>query len=374
MASQSVPLTALRYQPELMGMRAITATIVVLGHWLLVSFPIDEVGLLPLYAVSGYLISGIIWKNNLYWGASGSWVRQLGKFYARRALRIMPPYYASLALGFLLPLATLYQHPGWFLLLSSNILCYRLQRWPEGVGHYWSVGLEEQFYLLWPLVLTLIRGRAIFLWLIALSAVVYRAYSVFYLTATAPVYATVLLPGCLDLFAAGTLLRLHIIRVGQPAKPWPGWPALVAWGIWWIAWGFTRLTTLPEQLWFILYPSLGAVASYQTLRWLLQSPPQARWLNHPAVQWLGTRSYGVYLYHLMLPVFYQRLVYHVLPASSPWRQWWLEPIPTVLVLTPLVLAMCAISWRWLEVPLATLKTRFAYNNSPSPPAGRAKSI
>jgi peptidoglycan/LPS O-acetylase OafA/YrhL len=350
-----------------MGMRAVAASMVVLGHWLLLSFPVDEVGLLPLYAVSGYLISGIIWKNKLYWGAPGPWVRELGKFYARRALRILPPYYASLALGALLPLATLYQYPGWFLFLSSNVLCYRLQHWPEGVGHYWSVAIEEHFYFLWPLVLGLIYRREGWLWLLALAALLYRTYSVFYQTAAAPVFATVLLPGCLDLFAAGTLLRLHITRQGATTKLWPGWPALAAWASWWVAWGLTRSTGLAEQLWVIIYPSLGAVASYLTLRWLIQSPPQARWLNYPAIQWLGERSYGLYLYHLVLPVFYQRLVYHLLPATSAWRAWWLKPLPTVLILSPLALTLCAVSWRWLEAPLAKLKSRFVYRASPPVP-------
>lgn len=368
MPTQPLPLrTSLPYQPELMGMRAIAASMVVLGHWLLLSFPVDEVGLLPLYAVSGYLISGIIWKNDLYWGAPGPWFKQMGRFYMRRILRILPPYYASLALGALLPLVTLHQYPGWFLLLSSNVLCYKLQHWPEGVGHYWSVAVEEQFYLIWPLVLGLLYRREGWLWLLVVAAFVYRLHSVFHQTAAAPIFATVLLPGCLDLFTAGALLRLHIIRARAGAKAWPGWPALGAWVIWWLAWGLTRGSDLSAQIWPLIYPSLGAFSSYLTLRWLLQSPPQARWLAHPWAQWLGQRSYGLYLYHLMLPVFYQRLVYHLLPAYSPWRQWWLGPLPTVLVLTPLVLSMCAISWRWLEAPVERLKTRFVYN---APPAER----
>ncbi|RZK24134.1 MAG: hypothetical protein EOO63_17300 [Hymenobacter sp.] len=132
-------------------------------------------------------------------------------------------------------------------------------------------------------------------------------------------------------------------------------------------WAATRQSLRAEQTWIIVYPILGAGAGYFTLRWLMGSPPQARWLAHPWAQWLGQRSYGLYLYHLMLPVFYQRLVYHALPVASPWRQWWLGPLPTVLVLTPLALALCAISWRWLEAPLEKLKTRFVYNAPPSVP-------
>jgi peptidoglycan/LPS O-acetylase OafA/YrhL len=370
MLPQPTPPTALRYQPELMGMRAVAVSMVALAHWALVDFPLGEVGRLPLFVLSGYLISGIIWKNNIYWGGASSWGRRLGIFYTRRFLRIIPPYYAALALGALLPLASLHQYPGWFLLPASNLLCYQLRHWPEGVGHYWSMAVEEQFYLLWPLLLGLIKRRAGWLWLLVAASVAYRAYSVYYQVPETPVFATVMLPASLDLFALGALLRLHTAAARSqppPAALWPGWPALATWVAWSLLWLGTRQSLRAEQLWIIAYPILGAVAGYFTLRWLMRSPPQARWLAHPWAQWLGQRSYGLYLYHLMLPVFYQRLIYHLLPAASPWRQWWLGPLPTVIVLTPLALALCTISWHWLEAPLEKLKTRFVYNASPSVP-------
>ncbi len=353
-----------------MGLRAVAVSLVALAHWALADFPLGEVGRLPLFVLSGYLISGIIWKNNIYWGGAPGWGRRLGIFYTRRFLRIIPPYYAALALGALLPLAALHQYPGWFLLPASNLLCYQLRHWPEGVGHYWSMAVEEQFYLLWPLLLGLIKRRAGWLWLLVAGSVAYRAYSVYYQVPATPVFATVMLPASLDLFALGALLRLHTATARSraiSAVPWPGWPALATWAAWAMLWLGTRQSLRAEQLWIVAYPVLGAVAGYLTLRWLMRSPPQARWLAHPWAQWLGQRSYGLYLYHLMLPVFYQRLVYHVLPAASPWRQWWLGPLPTVLVLTPLALALCAISWRWLEAPLEKLKTRFVYNAPPSVP-------
>ncbi len=369
MLPQPTPPTALRYQPELMGLRAVAVSLVALAHWTLADFPLGEVGRLPLFVLSGYLISGIIWKNNIYWGGTGDWGRRLGIFYTRRFLRIIPPYYAALALGALLPLASLHQYPGWFLLPASNLLCYQLRHWPEGVGHYWSMAVEEQFYLLWPLLLGIIKRRAGWLWLLVLASVAYRAYSVWYQVPETPVFATVMLPASLDLFALGALLRLHTAaaRTQATGTPWPAWPALATWAAWALVWLGTRQSLQAEQLWIIVYPVLGAVAGYFTLRWLMRSPPQARWLAHAWAQWLGQRSYGLYLYHLMLPVFYQRLVYHFLPTASPWRHWWLGPLPTVLVLTPLALALCAISWRWLEAPLEKLKTRFVYNAPPSVP-------
>lgn len=350
-----------------MGLRAVAVGLVLLHHWTLTPFPLGEIGRLPLFVLSGYLISGILWKNTIYWGGAPGWPRRLGIFYSRRFLRIIPPYYAALALGALLPLVTLREYPGWFLLPVSNLLCYRLQHWPEGVGHYWSMAVEEQFYVLWPLLLGIFRRRAAGLWLLIGLALGYRTYAVLYLTPGAPVFATVLLPSCLDLFAIGALLRQHTAPDrAQPdaATPWPGWPAALAWLAWVLLWYYTRGHGPAEAVWIVCYPCLGALAGYFTLRWLMHGPRLARWLRHPLAQWLGQRSYGLYLYHLMLPVFYQRLVFHLLPASQPhaaeWRQFWLQPLPTVLFLTPLAIGLSAASWHWLEAPLDKFRHRLAY--------------
>jgi peptidoglycan/LPS O-acetylase OafA/YrhL len=359
------------YQPELMGIRAVAIGLVVLDHWTLGPFAFGEMGQLLFLVLSGYLISGLIWKNDIYWGSEGNWSKRLGVFYLRRALRIMPAYYAALALGALLPLVTLWQYPLWFVLPAANLLCYRLQTWPEGLGHYWTLALEEQFYLLWPLLLTLLRRLRVptaGLWCIAGASLLFR---ILWVWAIGPGFATVLLPACLDLFAAGALVRLHAARTPGVNSHFLGWFVIIAWGAWVGLWGWAETANTAASHAYVTIGQyvLGAVGGYCTLRWLLTAPPAARWLRHPLVQWLGTRSYGLYLYHLMLPVFYQRLVYHFLPASQSnavaLRQFWLAPIPTVLLLTPLLLAMSAASWHFLEAPLDKFRRRFVYTQ-PTP--------
>jgi peptidoglycan/LPS O-acetylase OafA/YrhL len=352
------------YQPELMGIRAVAVGLVVLVHWVLSPWPFGSPGRMLFLVLSGYLISGSVWKNDIYWGGAGAWGRRLGVFYLRRALRIMPAYYAALGLAAALPLVTLHQYPLWFLLPAANLLCYRLQSWPEGLGHYWTLAVEEQFYLLWPLLLTLfrrLRATEAGLWTIIGLAFLFRAAWVW---AAGPGFVTVLLPACLDLFAAGALLRLQVPRLRAAGSGFSGGLVAAAWLAWATGWHLSQLGAVGDLYWAVAGHSLGALASYCTLRWLLTAPPAARWLRHPVAQWLGERSYGLYLYHLLLPVFYQRLVYHLLPASLPnaasLRHFWLSPLPTVLLLTPVLVGLSAASWRWLEAPLDRFRRQFAY--------------
>jgi peptidoglycan/LPS O-acetylase OafA/YrhL len=354
------------YQPELTGLRAVAACLIIISHWTALPFPLDEPGPILFIVLSGYLISGLLWKNDIYWGGDGNWPRRLGVFYLRRLARILPPYYAALLLGALLPLATLHQYPLWFLLPAANLLCYRLQTWPEGVGHYWTTALEEQFYLLWPLLLTIfrcLRISAVGLWATISFAPLFR---IAWMWAVAPGFVMVLLPAGLDLFATGALLQLQSPQHRASNDQFSGWLALATWLSWALVWCFTNYVATAHNCWPIVSHSLGAGASYCTLRWLLTAPPTAHWLRHPAVQWLGERSYGLYLYHLMLPVFYQRLIYHLLPADAPQaislRHFWLSPLPSLFIFSSLLLAISAASWRWLEVPFHKLRKRFTYSN------------
>lgn len=338
--------------------------LVVLGHWTHLPFPVGEMGRITFFVLSGYLISGIIWKQQVHPGAPGPWWRRLGTFYQRRMLRILPPYYAALALGALLPLATLREYPEWFILPFSNLLFYRLQHWGEGVGHYWTMAVDEQFYLMWPLLLGFVGRRIVpLLWVAAMGLSFRLAWSAW----VSPDFVLVLLPSCLDMFAIGAVLRIaeHHPRVQQLGQG--HWVAL-AWLAWVGLWVLTHVTDA-HALWLLGYTTAGGGAAFLTLIWILRGPdadhkPHTGFLLHPAVQWVGQRSYGCYLYHLLLPVLYQRAVFHFLPVTvasgAALRNFLLGPAPTVLVLTPALLALAAASWSWLEGPLERWKARLTY--------------
>lgn len=359
-----VPAVAPPYRPPALSyVRAVAIWLIILAHWTHSRFPMGEMGRNTFFVLSGYLISGIVWRHEVYVGVSDRQLGRVGTFYARRALRILPPYFLALGLSALLPLATIRQHPGWFVLPAANLLFYRLQHWGEGLGHLWTLAVEEQFYLLWPLLLTLGRRRVRPLLVLAALGPLFRVlWSIWF----GPGFVMVLLPANLDLFAVGALLRL--------TESWPRvqrlarlrW-VLLSWAGWTGSWLLMHLLFGWATAWELLYPTVGAVAAALTLAWVQRVPaanlrPTGQ-LGRVA-EWVGRRSYGCYLYHLLLVVFYQRAVYHLLPATVPdyvaLRQFWTGPLPTVLLLAPTLLALAAASWAWVEAPLERLKTHLSY--------------
>ncbi|RSK42612.1 acyltransferase family protein [Hymenobacter perfusus] len=351
------PGAPLAYRPELNGVRAIAVWLVVVQHWATPPIMMGEMGRLVFFVLSGYLISGIVWKQQAYPGAPGPWRQRLGTFYKRRLLRIIPPYYCALALSALLPLATIREHPLWFLLPAANQLFYHLQSWGEGCGHLWTLAVDEQFYLAWPALLGLVGRRVRWLLLIGASGLLFRVGWSLLVT---PGFVLVLLPASLDLFAAGTLLRL--LETAPALGRWArGRYVLLAWAGWWTLWA-TLHPLSSGNIWLVVFPTAGAGAAFLTLAWLLRNPAAARraGLLHPALVWMGQRSFGVYLYHLLLPVFWQRVVYTLWPAGSAWREILLGPGPTLLVLTPLLILLSAASWHFIEGPLDRLKRHLTY--------------
>lgn len=147
--------------PSLDGLRAIAISLVVLSHAIpqlperlfgqLWRFDLGNLGVRVFFVISGFLITSLLLAET---ERSGS--IKLTKFYLRRTLRIMPPYYCYIAIISLFAGASLESsHILAALTYTSN---YFKTSWY--VGHSWSLSVEEQFYLLWPglLVLAGLRG------------------------------------------------------------------------------------------------------------------------------------------------------------------------------------------------------------------------
>ena len=162
-------------------------------------------------------------------------------FYIRRAFRILPPYFFALALTYLLyPIkvaGTWYWYA--FFVRTSVTASKFFQRTP--LSHTWSLAVEEQFYLTWPLLLFFLRGRAVVALLagVVVTAPILRGFFTFYVPSSFVIYTQT--PFRADLLAAGCLVFLAW-RQGYLERFRPA--AFL--GMIWAAAAFILLTFRPE--------------------------------------------------------------------------------------------------------------------------------
>jgi peptidoglycan/LPS O-acetylase OafA/YrhL len=265
-------------------------------------------------------------------------------FALRRALRIFPLAYVAMAIVWLLHGSSMVQHPWLYLTYTANVaigLSYDLT--PE-LSHFWSLAVEEHFYLLWPILLLFIPRRSHVAVVLSVLVAVCAAR-----IATAmhwgPWAAYTLTWSRLDALAFGGLMAMVQPRVSRVALA--GGAVLV----------LAAFLPHPSSLWVGVNESgiiivEGAIVLAVTRGW------GARLLTLRPLVYLGTISYGMYVWQQLVPWFVRRLG---LPLDE--AEGW--PLTLVVVVGTVLLA--SISWFLFERPCNELKRYVDY----VPSVGRA---
>jgi peptidoglycan/LPS O-acetylase OafA/YrhL len=333
------------YRPDVDGLRAIAVLAVVAFHAFPHAAPGGFAGVDVFFVISGFLISSIIFDDLK--GARFSFAG----FYWRRVRRIFPALVlvlaACLALGWLVLLpdeyATLGKHVAAGAGFASNIVLWREAGYFDTAAelkpllHLWSLGVEEQYYLVWPLLLVLFRNRVrAMLWMIAVIAALSFAANI-WLTLHKPGAAFFLPVGRFWELLAGSLLAYcaHYRRLPDAHRELKAGLGLAM-----IA---ASLVLLDARRAFpgawALLPVLGTLLLVWagTTAWI-----NRRILSHPVLVFVGLISYPLYLWHWPL-LSYARIVHGGEPPAA------------------LRLALCALSvlLAWLTYELIEKKVRFS---------------
>jgi peptidoglycan/LPS O-acetylase OafA/YrhL len=357
----TAPRAALEYMPQLDGLRALAVTAVVTQHFNVFSRGAGY-GVHLFFVLSGFLITGILLAARREVVDSGmSRVHAFRQFYARRVLRIFPLYYAVVIVGIIFNIPAAREYAPWLLTYTLN-LKMAVQGWyVPNFAHFWSLSIEEQYYLVWPwLILTLPR-RALVPVALATTAIgpLFRLWAVMAWTLwhsdMSPVAGYIATPAALDSIGMGSLLA--ILMTSQPlARRLEGamrWPVPVA------SLALVVLLEFTTNPWFHLVLVDTAAAAF--FCWLVYKASRGfsgviGWLlGLSAVVFVGRISYGIYVYH--------PLVMSVVESAAPRlgvalpRNVWAAG----LIYSTMTLALATISWYAFERPINNLKRKFPYS-------------
>jgi peptidoglycan/LPS O-acetylase OafA/YrhL len=362
------------------GVRGLAILMVVCSHvfesnYITASLPIRVLGSVIYYGffgvdlffvLSGFLITGILFDSL----QDGGYFR---KFYARRALRIFPLYYGVLLVCLLLtPLWHLHwDGMAWlFLLYLQNFRPQHIMDMSLGHGvylfHFWSLAVEEQFYLVWPAVVYLVRGRRALFWTTLIgsaAALLVRLIFLWFHGSSYTVHVTTIFRAD-SLLLGGTLALLYRSSAWQRVQriaPWGclGAAALVLTSILYLAPhlagnAWAAAICFEGLRYSILAPGFACLIAWSLRRGSLCS----RLFELSWLRFLGKYSYGLYVLH----------VFVMSAVNIPLRRF-LEQT-THNNLFSVAAAACAVlglsigvayfSYHFFERPFLRLKHRFDY--------------
>ncbi len=338
------------------------------GSWL---------GIVVFFALSGFLITGSLWDTV-------GQRHRLRNFYVRRALRILPLYILALiavAVTALLAGATLAQ------LKPLTIFVFFLQDFPHLAAsalqtpsplplyHFWTLAVEEQFYLIWPLILLLAHSRRhalrLSLWCFGISeffllsiytlpafqgARTHHLYDYFLLTQSGA-----LALGCAVSLAMGNHASLTGRRPGSHRivrkYARPAFFAGIAIYLYTCYLGGSLLLLNPLQFWLGL-PAIS-VAAAAAIPLVLRNGLPHTLFSFPPLGWLGRIGYGFYVFHILLEPLYDHLGARFSHATTG-NHYHIVRLIIAFVIT------CAVSWlsfNLYEMPILSLKRFFPLNPS-----------
>lgn len=344
------------HMPQLDGLRALAVAGVLLHHTsgihAYAAGLAGRGGVWLFFCLSGFLITGILirardhaeavcYPKSLVWRS----------FWVRRALRIFPLYYAAVILVAVLNLDGARSFTPWLATFAANIGFVRMGYFYHWVGHFWSLCVEEQFYLLWPVVCLWLPRR----WLLpfALVGVAIAPTWRYGVTkagcAVAARFAAT--PACLDGLGLGAVLAIT-------GRTPPGAVALV--GLLLSTYGAVA------QLMGVFHSTSYAaeMMGYSLASWWVVGRAATgfggrfgRILESPPLRYVGRISYGIYVIHNLVPAICEWVGSHwgtrlgLPPEFGPAR---------LVYVTVISLALASLSWRFFERPLNDFKRHFPY--------------
>jgi peptidoglycan/LPS O-acetylase OafA/YrhL len=364
-----------RHLPALDGVRAIAILMVIACHsaigpagitWAQSAIQrvagLGWAGVDLFFVLSGFLITGILMDAR-------ESPHALRNFYARRVLRIVPVYITFLLFSiWIAPVvgssnaaesALLHRTQIWYWTYSQNILI-ALHDWSASAyptQHLWSLAVEEQFYLIWPLAVLFMTPANLWRTAVAgiVAAEVCRIAFLFHSSYGPANY--VMLPMRMDTLAAGAFLACIYRDPSCWERMLEARKALTLVALVLLMVNLLFRHTIDNQAALeqaIVYPALVAIGAVI----VASAAAGSAWMSNGALRFVARISYGMYVWHLVV----RRLILaHVsLPDASSPHGWWLYYGVVALGTLGGTMVLALVSWYAIEQPILRLK-RFVPN-------------
>ncbi len=380
MEDNNQPTAVLKHIPTLDGVRGLAIALVLLHHFTQAIKPRhwgDHLFYLPghigwtgvdlFFVLSGFLVTTILIRTK-------ERAHYFSNFYSRRFLRIFPLYYGVLFFYFVilssLPISFpegLFDHQLWFWLYGANFYT-AIEGWPvRPLAHFWSLAIELQFYLIWPIVIYFIRQQWLVWIMIALISIsvisrgvlayqdyaAHVMYSLTFCRMDAMVVGAMLAYFCLRhyhsaqfeqilkrLLFVSALLVLIVLATSQ-SLDWREW------GIFSQATGYTLIA-----LFFGCFTGLGILAKPQTLFY--------RCLSSKTLRFLGKYSYGIYVLHVFFDAVARMYEWHPSGHERFQDHLILWSLLYITVLSVISIGVAYLSWHAYEKQFLKLKKFVSY--------------
>jgi peptidoglycan/LPS O-acetylase OafA/YrhL len=374
--------------PALDGLRGLAILLVMFSHFILYGGfePMRLLDRIPskiglagwvgvdlFFVLSGFLITGILFdtKQNQ---------RFFRNFYMRRTLRIFPLYYGVLIFVFLIlpkfvPISNNYQSllndQGWYWSYLTNI-SIALNGWPASYafGHFWSLAVEEQFYLIWPIIIYLFSRRTL-LKICVFTIVGSLIFRVILALTGHALIAYVFTPARMDTLATGAFLALAIrgseidlLKLARWAWPVAGFSGAVIliYSLWKgrLAYGDMEVYTAGFSFLALLFGAILLIS--------ITVPSETslgKFFNHPTLRFFGRYSYALYVFHHPISIYLPHYGFSIQTLPTVMN----SQIPALLLFSMvaglLSIMLALLSWHLFEARFLSMKRYFEYASTKS---------
>jgi peptidoglycan/LPS O-acetylase OafA/YrhL len=349
----------MRYFERIDGLRFVAISLVLIEHFAGIIgnyFSAGYYGVDLFFVISGFLITSILIKPN-----EKSFKRNYLNFIGRRTLRIFPIYYLTILILWAVNLPIVREQLIWLLTYSYNyaMVIYHIPNTP--INHFWSLGVEEQFYIFWPVVVLSLRKKPkILLFTVILITVLGYSQMIFGFIPSLIKFNDVALFTRMASLTTGALGALLSINYTLPKILFQN--RYIEYCVFLIL-VFALVTDFRAKILIFGVSSLYFVlkAAYFNFSISLFD----KFLRNRRVIKIGLVSYGIYIFHLPIAHYFTILVFDPIwknidfSVLGPFEKlrWnsWIIKLPLYSIIS---IFIANLSFRYIESPILKLKDRY----------------